>query len=291
MGFSSYSTIRRNTNAERNEYATRPLHETFTQQASQKAHPGMSPVGVAFRESRDSDVHPLTIPVQLYLDVTGSMGKIPHMMIKDGLPKMISVLLDKGINDVSLMFGAIGDHTCDIYPLQVAQFESGDEELDMWLTRTYIEHGGGRGYHESYQLAWYFAANHVVTDAWEKRKQKGFVFTIGDECFYASTPISAINAIMGVDLSSQGGSVESTELLRLAQEKNHVYHIFLNNRLDYGTDKWQELLGQNVMFTKDYTEVPKMIAETILCVLKADGYTSATTTAPTPTTSETEMML
>ena len=87
------------------------------------------------------------------------------------------------------MFGAIGDHECDSCPLQVGQFESGDVELDMWLTRTFLEKGGGGNNGESYGLAWFMANNFIRTDAKDKRQQKGFVLTIGDEPVLHNYPL------------------------------------------------------------------------------------------------------
>jgi hypothetical protein len=60
--------------------------------------------------------------------------------------------------------------TYDTSPLQISQFESGDAELDMWLTRTYIEKRWWKWW--SYGLAHYFAANHTVTDHWEKEVKR-----------------------------------------------------------------------------------------------------------------------
>jgi len=222
-------------------------------------------IEIGKRESHDSEEHPLTVPIQLYLDVTGSMGHIPHEFIKDGLPTMIGTLIQSGIKDPALMFGAIGDHECDRHPLQVAQFESGDEELDMWLTRTYLEGGGGGNSGESYLLAWYFAAFHTRTDAWDNRSQKGFVFTIGDEPNLPSLPMSAVKEIMGESATGQA-THNAEDLLVAASEKNHVYHIFLEHGYRGGSDldTWKQIMGDHCIVVKDHTEISKVIAATIL---------------------------
>ena len=59
---------------------------------------------------------------------------------------------------------AIGDAVSDRAPLQVGQFESG-LEMDMWLTRIWLE-GRGGDLPESYTLAHWFGAHHTATDAW-----------------------------------------------------------------------------------------------------------------------------
>jgi hypothetical protein len=259
-------------------YTTASVADIFTQSRVGKAHKDMTSKGVVLRESCDSEVHPNTVPVQLYLDVTGSMGHIPHEMIKEGLPTLIGSLIQNGVPDVALMFGAIGDHETDGDPLQVAQFESGDAELDMWLTRSYLEGGGGGNGGESYLLAWYFAAFHTKHDAWEKRGKKGFVFTIGDEPNLDSLPVSAVKEVMG-DAGVGQSTYSSSELLAAAQEKNHVYHIFLEHSYRKCDDDWKQKLGKNCIIVTDYKTISKTISDIILS--HADDNVSETNVEPT----------
>lgn len=265
MGYSSYSVSAKLSRSVASGLYTKSRDEIFTQAKERKAHELMASKNIALRESHDSEQHPNTVPVQLYLDVTGSMGHIPHEMIKDGLPTLVGSLIQNGVPDVALMFGAIGDHECDREPLQVAQFESGDEELDMWLTRTYLEGGGGGNSGESYLLAWYFAAFHTRTDAWDKRGQKGFVFTIGDEPNLQSLPISAVKEVMGDNAKGQA-TYTADELLAEARKKNHVYHIFLDHgfRGRDAVGEWKQKLGDNCIVVTDHKDIPKVISDTIL---------------------------
>lgn len=263
MGSSSYSLDARQERSTRLSYTTADVNTIFTQQVERKAHADMMPTGVTVRECRDSAAHPSAIPIQLYLDVTGSMWQIPHEMVKTGLQHLMGTMIQNGVPDAALMFGAIGDHEADRYPLQVGQFESGDAELDMWLTRTYLEGNGGGNAGESYLLAWYFATYHVATDAWDKRKQKGYVFTIGDEPCLKNLPISALKTIMGPTATGQG-SFSVAQLLEEAQKTNHVYHIFVEHGGRHCDPAWSEMLGDHLVVVKDHTTIPKVISDIII---------------------------
>ena len=81
-------------------------------------------INVGVRECRDSDEHPETTPIIIALDVTGSMRRTPHEMIKDNFPKLMDALTQLNIKDPQLLFMAVGDHECDRYPIQVGQFEA-----------------------------------------------------------------------------------------------------------------------------------------------------------------------
>lgn len=263
MGNSSYSTENRTLRSEKLNYRTASASTLFTQTEKRTMHDLMNPRGVLYRECRDSALHPNATPIQFQLDVTGSMGHIPLQMIRDGLPTLMRALIQNGVPDAALMFGAIGDHISDRCPLQVGQFESGDAELDMWLTRTYLEGNGGSNAGESYLLAWYFAANHVKTDAFEKRGQKGFVFTIGDEPCLRTLPMTAVKAIMG-DTAVGQSTYTMEELLEAAQKENHVFHINLNHGRRTCDPMWKELLGQNLIEIEDHTLVSRIISDIVL---------------------------
>jgi hypothetical protein len=263
MGGGSYSSVSRSNRARESGFYDKSRDDIFTQSYERKAHKDMTSRGVQVRECRDNDDHPNTVPVQVYLDVTGSMGHIPHMLIKDGLPTLVSRLLENVSPDITLMFGAIGDHECDREPLQVGQFEASDEAMDMWLTRTYLEGRGGGNGGESYPLAWYFAGNHVVTDAFEKRGQKGFVFTIGDELFLNNYPKTALQEVMG-DANQAESNLTAAELYAAACKQNHVFHIFIEHGSRRVHMAWKDLLGDNLIVIQGHESLPNVISEAII---------------------------
>lgn len=269
MGFTAYCSDTRALRATAMSYASAPVDQIFTQQRERKVHETMRSQDIKFRECRDSDAHPNTVPIILALDVTGSMGEIPRQLIAEGLPTLMSKVIQAGAPDASLLFLAIGDHECDRFPVQAAQFESGDEELDMWLTRTYLESGGGGNRGESYPLAWEFAASRVHTDAWDKRKEKGFIITIGDEPFLNSFPQSAFKEIYGVNAQRQA-SATAASLYEEACERFNVFHISLTHGGRRGVDPaWTQLLGDNHKIIADHNEVPNLIASLVVSTLES----------------------
>lgn len=199
------------------------------------------------------------------------MGHIPHLLIKDGLPKLIGGIIQAGIPDPALLFLGIGDHEVDDAPLQVAQFESGDAELDMWLERTYIESGGGGNAGESYSLAHWFAANICVTDNWEKRGKKGFLFTVGDEPNLRNYPASAMKEITG---NGDVASFTDIEILEKAREKWHVFHILPGKETSGARSYWKQLLGDDLIILSNYEEVPDAIKDKV-CSMVSVGEKSA----------------
>ena len=260
MGNTSYNFTSRSLRADTIGYASNTIAENFTQSKVRRVHDSMNSKKISLRECRDSETHPNTVPIVLQLDVTGSMGDIPQHLVIEGLPKLMSNLIQKGVADASLLFTAVGDHECDSYPLQIGQFESGDAELDMWLTRTYLEGGGGGNAGESYPLGWYFASKHIATDAWDKRHKKGFYISVGDEPFLTSFPSSALKEILP---TQEQKSYTAKELYDLASEKWDIYHIHINHNGRTGNG-WKELLGQHFITVNDYRQVPETIAKLIL---------------------------
>lgn len=283
MGNTSYNYSSRSLRASVSGYATKSVDQLFTQNIKRSIHESMNPRGITIRESRDSETNPNTTPIIFALDVTGSMRKVPHYLIKEGLPKMVSKMIQLGIPNPQILFLAIGDGITDIAPLQVGQFESGDEELDMWLTRTFLEGGGGANNGESYNLAWYFAGTKTAIDSLEKRGKKGFLFTIGDEPCLEGISSRMLEGITGETVQS---TLSNQELLNMAKEKYNVFHLQVleGQKGHQSLPFWQELLGQNCIEIKDQREIADVIADTIYNNLQDHNFVSREVTIENPNT-------
>jgi hypothetical protein len=81
MGSTRYDIDARYDRAKKAGYGTKSAGEIFTQNAKDKHIESMNP-RYFFQESRDSEVHPNSVPIILGLDVTGSMGHIPYDLIR-----------------------------------------------------------------------------------------------------------------------------------------------------------------------------------------------------------------
>ena len=230
-------------------------------------NPTMDPKGLVFRESRDSDAHPNSIAIAVFLDVTGSMGQIPEMLIRHKLGSLMDTLLAHGVEDPQVMFSAIGDHHTDRVPLQIGQFESGTDELNDCLSKVYIEGGGGGQNMESYLLAWLVAGRHTSIDCFEKRGNKGFLFTIGDEKNWDSVAAPRLKELMGY---AQTDPITDAQVLAQAQRMYHVFHIHINET-GYKDNPdvigyWKKLLGERALILDQHMAVAELIASTVAVI-------------------------
>ena len=93
MGHGGYSYEGRQSRSISQGYTTKSREELFP---SRSINSDMNPKGVTIRESRDSEEHPNSVALILGLDVTRSMGIVPHELLKDGLPKIFSTMTEAG---------------------------------------------------------------------------------------------------------------------------------------------------------------------------------------------------
>jgi len=261
MGGGTYSVMGRTDRAISSGYYDGSNDDIFK---NRRLSNGMNPNGIKIRESRDSKEHPNSLSIILALDVTGSMGQIPNLLVKDGLPNIMNGIFKAGIKDPQILFLGIGDHTCDRAPLQVGQFESNDELLDKWLTDIFLESGGGGNNGESYLLAWYFAAKHTDIDCFEKRGKKGYLFTIGDEPVLKSISKETLKQLMG---DGEYRNYTCYELLEEARKKYEVYHIHIRETytgsFDSTINDWKEILGDNLIVLQSHKTLAKVITDII----------------------------
>jgi hypothetical protein len=210
-----------------------------------QCHALMNPKGLKVRESRDSKDHPDALGIVFALDVTGSMGDIPHLLAKQELPNLMKLLTACNVADPQVMFMAVGDATSDHAALQVGQFETTAELMDQWLTWTYLEGGGGGTGSESYELALYIAAQHTDMDNWVKRKKKGYYFMTGDELPYPAVSRHQVDALLGEKLDED---IPIEEVIAAAAETYHVFFLIPDEaRAQRVQSRWRQLLGDHVI--------------------------------------------
>ncbi|RAY13212.1 hypothetical protein DPM19_22275 [Actinomadura craniellae] len=226
-------------------------------------HPDLDPRGVTRRESRDSDEHPESLAVAVLFDVTGSMGSVPRTL-QTKLPDLLGLLLRKGyVEHPQILFGGIGDATCDRAPLQVGQFES-DNRMDDDLGKVLLEGGGGGQMTESYELAMYFMARHTALDCFEKRGRRGYLFMIGDELAYPKVDRRRVRDLIGDELAAD---IPTADIMAELRRMYDVYFIIPDGAYNAGDPRlrgfWRDLLGQHVLYLDDLGAVCETIALTI----------------------------
>ena len=221
--------------------------------------------GKVMRESRDSAAHPNSLAISILFDVTGSVGRGPRVFIEK-LGALMSLLVKKGyVLDPQILSGAIGDETSDQVPLQIGQFESGNE-MDQALAKVYIEGGGGGQSMESYELAMYFMARHTSADCWEKRGQKGYLFIVGDEMYRPKVSAGAIKRVIDPS-STVTEDIPTTTIIEELREKYEVFWLFPNCSSYYSSDETagplKATFEQNFLKLEKIEEIAEVIAATI----------------------------
>jgi hypothetical protein len=235
----------------------------YSDSGAARVHPALDPSGVRLRESRDSAEHPQSLAIAVLFDVTGSMRKVPRTL-QAKLPQLLGLLLRKGyVAHPQIMFGAIGDATCDRAPLQIGQFES-DNRMDDDLGRILLEGGGGGQKTESYELALYFMARHTATDCFERRGKRGYLFVIGDEMAYPRVKPAEVRDVIGDELREPW---PTAGLMAEVTAKWDTYYVLPAGASYVGDAEvlgfWRGLLGQNVIELADLEAVCETIALTV----------------------------
>jgi hypothetical protein len=239
----------------------------YSDSGAHRVHDDLNPFGVGQRESRDSAEHPQSLAIAVLFDVTGSMRKVPRVLQRK-LPGLLGLLLRKGVGagylaDPHILFGAIGDATCDRAPLQVGQFES-DNRMDDDLARFLLEGGGGGQRTESYELAMYFMARHTSIDCYERRGRRGYLFIIGDEMSYPRVDRDEVRAVIGDELAE---SISTGAIVAELARRYHIYYLLPAGSSyvgDHGVlTHWRDLIGQNVIELDDLDAVCETIALTV----------------------------
>ena len=255
MGYSSWNPA---------DYTTRAssmAQETIQQVYSRSsAVQGQLLSNISVRESRDSEKNPKSTAIICAFDVSGSMGQIPYEFVKSGIGRFFNkALQEEFVSDPHLLVAAIGDIMWDQYPIQVTQFEADTVVIDQ-MRDLYLEGGGGGNSFESYDLAWLFAAQKCSCDCIEKRGEKGYLFTVGDERFPMK---SSLQNLKDIGFNTQVS--DPKEFLEMAQKNWHVFHLNIEQGWHASRyprevkDSWKPL-GTRLINVRDYSQLPEIMS-------------------------------
>jgi hypothetical protein len=175
----------------------------------------------AIRECCDSAEHPLTTPIVLASDVTESRGNDAKVIFAKLPAFMAALTLSDIVPDPSIMWMAFGDATVDRAPIQAGQFEA-DRRLDEWLSKFWLEEGGGGTGEESAELVAWYLANRTSLDSL-KRNVKGFAFFTTDEAPYPTVSKLFVKEQFGVDIPKD---VPSQKVFKALAKKYDPFVIF-----------------------------------------------------------------
>lgn len=241
-------------------------------------HKDLDPAKIAVRESCDSDSNPLSTPIIIAVDDTGSMGYLAETLIRKGLGTLIEeIYLRKPVTDPHIMCMAVGDAWFDLAPLQVTQFEA-DLRLVEQLSKFFVEGGGGGNNFESYNLPWYFAATKTKCDSILKRNKKGYLFTVGDEPPPPRLLATHARKFLGGCLEKD---LDSKDLLAMASKSWEIFHIIIEEGNGYKSNsahvlkEWRALLGQRAIKLSKHEDLAELIVSTMQVLEGADLATVA----------------
>lgn len=225
--------------------------------------PSLDPSKFEFRESVDSPANPLSTPLILACDVTGSMGHLAEDIVKRGLGMIMKEVYErKPITDPHIMCCAVGDTNSDEAPLQATQFEASVEPLTAQVEKIWLEGRGGGNRGESYLATWFLAGYKVKADAISKRGRKGYLFTIGDEPPLHKLSREHVRRHFGLDLEVD---LTARGLLDMIEPDWEVFHLRVNE-YPGAEAAWRELLGERAITVKDWHKLPEIIVSTMQVV-------------------------
>lgn len=224
------------------------------------------------RESVDSPDNPNSTPVAIFTDATGSMGHLAHIVVAK-LDTVCKELLDrKPVTDVHLMTGIVGDGYTDPAPLQATQFEAdiriAEQTQKLWLDGC----SGGGNHGESYALAWLTMSEQTVTDSFDKRGKKGYVFTVGDEGIHGvsggngyqyAVTVEQAERLLGLKIEKD---LTAEEILAMVSRRFHVFHIVVGRGYDKDIkSSWEKLMPDQLLYLEgnNVDLLPELIVSTI----------------------------
>jgi hypothetical protein len=236
-------------------------------------HPTLNPMRIVDKpfgklESRDSTEHPISVPIIITFDVTGSNVNNARIA-QQQLPALMNKLMAVCNNPQVAIWANDDTRVVGRNAIQMSDFES-DNRIDdsirnIWLTAD----GGGNG-GESYDLLIYAAARKTVTDSLAKRGEKGIMILYADENFFPSVRRIDVKEIFGDVIEAD---IPIGDIVAEAQKKWEINVLWPGNSgASQAThDQYQELFGVDNVYT---LESPEALCDTVAGLVRKHVNTS-----------------
>ncbi len=218
-----------------NSYSNDNYSEAQVQIAKDDLHPDLNPKNFQDESLKSAGRTPIVFAV----DVTGSMGEWVKI-IYEKFPMFYGQLnMREYAFDPTVSFCAIGDAECSKVPLQISNFSSG-LDIDLNITKLFLEGGGGGNLRESYELAAYFYLEKCILNFHEFP----FLFITGDEAFFNEVTIKNVQKTFGNKISQ---NMNSREVFKTLKDKFNIFHLrkkFDDDNKEKGMYRqWSDTLG------------------------------------------------
>lgn len=179
-------------------------------------------------------------PLIIAVDVTGSMASWPAEIF-DRLPLLYNTL-SQYRPDLEICFAAIGDATCDRWPLQVTPFAK-SFDLEQLLGSLYGEGGGGDA-PESYGLFAHWVNTHVQIP---KAEEKPFLIVFGDITMHKKVFEPEVERHLG---DPPQGDVDSVAAWKKVASRWNTWFLRRPNgsRGDEVDQQWAQAIGAQKVF-------------------------------------------
>lgn len=231
-------------------------------------HPTLNPKRIHTKpfhllESRDSVEHPISTPIILGFDVTGSNLRNAQVVQKK-LPELLGKL-QAILDNPQVAIWANDDYKASgpggfTDSVQMGEFES-DNRIDDTIRNIWLTGNGGGNGGESYDLLLYGAARKVITDSMEKRNKRGYMFMYADEFFREVVLKKEIKDIFDDVIEA---NITIQDMITEVLTKWDVYVIWPHGAMTSTREQYTQLFGADKVII---LEAPEMICEQVSAIV------------------------
>ncbi len=237
----------------------------YTENAT-SIHKSLDPKRIANKpfgllESRDSEEHPISTPIIVTFDVTGSNYR-NAVTAQQKLPDLMAKLKEVCENPQVAIWANDDVNSVGSNAIQLGEFES-NNQIDETIRNVWLTGQGGGNSGESYDLLLYAAARKTVTDSYDKRGKKGYMFVYADEPFFPQVSTDDVRNIFG---DGSQADIPIGDMIAETKEKWNVFVIWPQNGYAHARRQYEELFGQDHVET---LQDPNLLCDKVASMVAA----------------------